>query len=433
MFLTLEIFLHHFLDIDISKEEFPRNLYVMYKKPVTLAQIVNGETSLTKKDSDIRLTQRDRILEYFYEILVRNRDKYLSKFFQSYFQFKNPRTLDWQTDNDKHKLEGPRLDDGGGQLSVQRNDASRRIIRNLYYLELLDYTEISNTVKSEVSFWQSFTNMYNHLRLEDRFCAPSSIDLFLRQKNRKYNRDEINYNNLYYLFQAYQPKASIFNPYSITWILDQLVPRYLQIDNQYNLSLFSPVLSWSSYMVAFMESMRYSHYTGIDVMPSVCQKSNFLGNHYINNWLPESGPAKTFQIIQSPSEKLANNMQFMAQCKNQHQVVIICPPYYDMEIYKGGEQSIESYPTYSEWLEKYWWPTVQLSYEVLQPGGLFLLICNNYYSLDKTYYTLVNDFDHYVSQLFGNYLDFFYLKNRTSPLRANSKDRTERLIIYRKS
>ena len=38
---------------------------------------------------------------------------------------------------------------------------------------------------------------------------------------------EINYNTLFYLLQAYQPKASIFNPYSIKWIMDQVIDHYL--------------------------------------------------------------------------------------------------------------------------------------------------------------------------------------------------------------
>ena len=231
MFLTLDKFLAHFPPIDISKDEFAKRFKVMYIRPQTLAEIFDniGRGKIIKKDDDIRYVNRDAVVEYFYEIIIRNRHKYLTLFYESYFAFEDPtsRKMKWNSVNiytAKPELEYD-------VISLQKNDASRRLIRNLFYLELLDLTKVTNTVKSHVSFWGALDNMYNKLQLEDRFFAPSSIGLFLRAKGTERERrsgvQEINYHNLYYLLQAYQPKASIFNPYSIKWIIENVLDKAL--------------------------------------------------------------------------------------------------------------------------------------------------------------------------------------------------------------
>jgi len=282
--------LDHFPKFEITKEKFTQQFTVMYSCPQTLKQIFSMVPPMGKKGkprkpiikstSDKRYINRERVIEYFYEIVVRNRHKYLSLFYQSYFDFKHPNTLKWYGKGAPDlMLKNKTLD--APVISVQKNDASRRMIRNLFYLELLDLTRVSNTVKSRVSFWESLDNLYNKLQLEDRFFAPSSIDLFLRDKGT--NREklsgikEINYNNLFYLFQAYQPKASIFNPYAIMWTMENILPRG---GLGSPVRVFSPVLSWGSYLAAFMHIPTTQHYVGIDVMPSVCKKVKFLGDWY---------------------------------------------------------------------------------------------------------------------------------------------------------
>ncbi len=165
---------------------------VMYSRSLTLEQILSLDPYCTgrkkalikKPDTDVRYQEQDAMIEYFYEIIVRNRHKYLTFFYKSYFEFKDPRDLKWKGTNllsQNEALEFP-------SISLQKNDASRRIVRNLFYIELLDQTKVTNTVKSKVSFWTSLVNMYNKLELEDRFFAPSSIALFLRKKKGNFDR-----------------------------------------------------------------------------------------------------------------------------------------------------------------------------------------------------------------------------------------------------
>lgn len=432
MFLTKAQFLSHFPCINMTKEEFCQEFTVTYATPQSLAEIFDlvptkrGKPIIKDTETDKRYINRDAVVEYFYEIVIRNRHKYLGCFYEAYFEFKDPQTMKWKGVN----LQSTKPQFDHDVISLQKNDSSRRLIRSLFYLELLDYTQVSNTVKSQVSFWGALDNMYNKLRLEDRFFAPSSIDLFLRAKGTKREQQsgirEINYNNLFYLFQAYQPKASIFNPYSIKWIMDNVLDSELLRPGK---SIFTPVLSWGSYLSAFMHS-GYTEYVGVDVMPSVCEKVEFLGKWYQDMGSPFNG--KTVEIRCQPSETLLTDASFLGKYMDHFDVTLICPPYYDMEIYHEGPQSIDLYPSYEEWLRLYWGQTVEMSAKVIRKGGLFAMIVNNYNSLSGENYPLVDDMCSYADRYF-TYVNTFYLQNRTSPLRVNAKDRTERLVIYRKT
>ena len=432
MFLTLDEFLSYFPSRNLTFQQFQKQAIVTYSPPQYMYDIVKGNTSLTKRKDDIRIRQKEQILNYFYELLVRHKSWYLTQFYCSYFQFRSPRSLLWTTKDDPHQIETiiqhPTLSHpyGHSSLRIQRNDSSKRLLRNLFYRELLDETMISNTVKSNMSFWNSLLQLFNNYRIEDRLFAPSSISLLLRPKFSTSENETINYNHLFYLFQAYQPKASLLNPYSITYILHEIVPRYLTSSS--SLRLFSPVLSWGSYLVAFMESHHYSYYLGNDVIPSVCQKTKWLGQNYPK---PRNSPKKYFDITQYPAEHLLRYREFRHFYTSFFDVVICCPPYYKMEEYKGGEQSTETYKTYEEWLTGFWKETVRMIDIVLRKGGVFLLLCNDYQALDGTKYPIIHDLNQCIIEQWNTKPKWVYdLINRTSPLRITKKERLERMFIY---
>lgn len=460
MFLSLDDFLNHFRPAKeraISRNEFIKNFKIMYNLPLTFEQALSKKPfKLTNREGKVIVknplikdakdprNKRDEIIDYFYQILITYRYYYLEQFYNAYFKFANPYTMNWD----------PKLDIllDENTISLQKNDASRKIIRNLFYLELLHLTKVTNTIKSQISFWAALENLYNKFQLEDRFFAPSSIGLFLRNKTTQKAHKQtqsikqqliqtkpphrpltthnptLNYNNLFYLLQSYQPKASIINPYTIFWILSNLVNLGRYKDKR----IFTPVLSWGSYLVAFMHlDKSWKEYVGVDVMKSVCQKVEYLGKYY-NKTLRVPQPEKKVTIYCQPSEWLAINRAFLEKYDNYFDVIMICPPYYNMEVYHEGEQSTEMYPTYEQWLEKYWEQTVKLCYRVLNKKGYFMLIINNYNSLDGTFYPLIDDLSNIVKKHKFRVKKTYYLMNRTSPLRTHTKDRTEQLIIFKK-
>ena len=440
-FLSLDEFLDFFPRINLTKSQFYNTFRITYKNNPTLKELFD-EKNIAEKKSVIRSTEdarylnREKIVDYFYDIIIDHRYLYLSKFYKSYFEFKNPYTLKWNVDPlmTRHVLDGDLLDSVNNtsddelrlevmesileepleRVSLQKNDAMRIMIRNLNYLDILHTTRITNTSKSRVSFWETLLKVYNELSLEDRFFAPSSIGLFLREKKG----EAINYNNFFYLFQQYQPKASILNPYTVYWILE----NYFNGER-----LFTPVLSWSSYLAAFFHTKHYREYVGVDVIPRVCDRARSLARYYEE--LQPLNASRKVTIYCQPSESLLQDAPFRKKYNRYFDSVLWCPPYFDMEIYEGENQSIRKYPEYGEWLENYFRATVELCYFTTKRNAIIGVIMNDYYTLDGQYYPLIEDFNLILLEYF-KLTQIVELVNRTSPLRVNKKGRTERLFLY---
>ena len=378
MILTLEHFLSYFPPLSISKDDFVKKMIVTYKNNPTLYDLFNFKTKIIKTHNDRRYILKDEIIDYLYDVIIVNRHVYLTAFYYSYFEFVDPYSLKWGNEDIIHKtskgdkslklyLESDEWIQGNKEilfekildmdklvLSMQKNDASRRLVRNLNFMEILHTTKVTNTCKCKTSFWESLTDVYNKLILADRMFAPSSLDQFLAKKNKT---EDINYNAFFYLFQGYQPKASILNPYTISWILNNILKGK---------KLFTPVLSWCSYLFAFFHSS-YTHYVGVDVIPEVIDQCRFLEQYYKKE--------KYVDLYCTPSESLLNNKEFNEKYTNYFDAILMCPPYFNMEIYEGDNQSIKLYPTYDMWLEEYWHKTVKLCYNVLEKNYGFNCRC----------------------------------------------------------
>jgi hypothetical protein len=213
--------------------------------------------------------------------------------------------------------------------------------------------------------------------------------------------------------------------------MDHVIDHYLGYSGR---SIFTPVLSWGCYMAAFMHS-NYQEYVGVDVMPTVCQKVEFLADWYRSKPSGRSSitrSSKSTKIYCQPSESLLSDHRFLTEYHNHFDTILVCPPYYDMEIYHEGDQSLNMYPDYNQWLKMYWGQTAEMCSRVQKIGGIFALIANDYKTLDGDIYPLVDDLQQQMPKCY-QHLQTYYLQNRTSPLRVNAKDRTERLLIYRKT
>jgi hypothetical protein len=71
--------------------------------------------------------------------------------------------------------------------------------------------------------------------------------------------------------------------------------------------------------------------------------------------------------------------------------VLFCPPYFDLEIYPGEEQSTDSFPDYADWLTGYWEETVKLCASVMKTGAKFGFVISNYRNHDKVDTTISQD------------------------------------------
>jgi hypothetical protein len=285
---------------------------------------------------------------------------------------------------------------------------------------MLNETTITNSIKSKPNFWKSLQDLFNGY-IDDRLFAPSSIALYLRDKTLQ---------TPIYLLQQYQSKASILNPAVLYTLLNTKLNSKIK-----NKKLFTPEMSWSSYLLAYLSSNEeWNEYIGVDVMKSVITKSNGLYDLFRER---NVNSKKIVKLYETPSESLLKDKVFLNEYSNKIDAVLYCPPYFDMEIYpdSSGKQSIDLYPNYQSWLDNYLYATLKLCSLVLKPTGKMIVMMGNYHKkLNGEFYDLINDLKKYMKTLNNITLENeYFLKNRTSPLKNNDKLRGEILFIFKKS
>jgi hypothetical protein len=387
-------------------DEFSNTFRILYSTPITLSNIFK-QYEFYEKTNNIRYKNKDIIIQKFYNDFYINSRDTNRYFFNSYLLVNMP--VDYWSYYEIFDREKK-------VLSVQKKDASKRIIRNIFYREILEYTKINTTMSNKKSFLEAWKDIFTKFELDCAYFSPSVIQLYL------------NGNRMHSFFQQFQPKASILNPYSIYWLLDFYFPQICPSTH----TLFTPVLSWGSYALAFCHTTRWNNYIATDVMPSVIEKTkkiifNFNFKH------------KNFDIYQSPSEKFTKVLYY-----DSVDLVLLCPPYYKMEIYRDpyynnkannlNLQSVKSHTNYHQWIVGYWNATVINCYKYLKNNGIFAFIIGNYVDFKtKMYYDLQSDLQNIFRQdAKWVFVDSIVLENRRSSLKKNRKKGAEIMYIYRK-
>jgi len=261
---------------------------------------------------------------------------------------------------------------------VQRNEYLTR-----FFQKSLDYDELKITDtpmpkshldnNTKVQYKNPIRQLHFRNILQKTHSGWQGIPSFLDVLLDLYIRDIIDYkiitpSALHYLdtgrigsvFSSFYFRASIMNPY-LVFSLHQQVLKGARI--------FTPTLGWSSYAYGFAECPQVKEYVGVDVITDVCHKTSaFLTSHY---------PHIKNQIFCQPSETLLSNQSFMTKYRNHFDVVFFSPPYYELELYPGKNQSTSVYKNYPEWLEGYWRRTLLLCHHVLRPKGIMCYILSS--------------------------------------------------------
>jgi hypothetical protein len=236
----------------------------------------------------------------------------------------------------------------------------KNLIRNMHYKDILQNTK--SGIENVPTFFDVLLDLYVNNIIDYKILTPSS-------------RFYIKEGRIGSVFSSYYFRASIMNPY-LVYSLNKSVLHGQRI--------FTPTLGWTSYCYGFLECSEVVEYVGTDVIPSVCKKTlDFAETRY---------PNKEVKIYCQPSEKLAKSKPFLNKYREHFDTVFFSPPYFQLELYKGGKQSTDRYKTYEEWLVGYWEETVKLCYHVLQKGGKMCYILSGYGSENtKDEYDLIGD------------------------------------------
>lgn len=272
------------------------------------------------KLSDVERENKD--VRNLYNIYV-NRFSFLEKFYRN--------NLD------------PNVDFNFSGLKLEINNSKyprfKRLSRNLFYKEILKDTQTSQG--NLQTFLNVLLNFFNHFIIDYKLLTPSVLSLLEKG-----------------LFSSVMSgvyfKASLFNPFLC-------YSAYKKYGG--GSVVFSPTLGWGTYMLGICQAEEVKEYIGVDVIPKVCKEVSKIGHKMF--------PDKKIKIYCQGSETLKLKKDFV-------DFIFFSPPYYQLEIYPGKEQSVKKFNSYEKWLDGYWRKTMKLCFEVLKKNGIMIYIISNY-------------------------------------------------------
>ena len=203
-----------------------------------------------------------------------------------------------------------------------------------------------------------------------------------------------------------------------------------------NLSNY-PLQSVSEVLKMYMPKNSNNYYDfscgwGIRLMGGLVNQVNYFGtdpNHALTDKLNEMATLykKTVPTKSTFSIKTHGSEIFEKDWENTMGLAFSSPPYFDLEDYKVGEQSIKD-RSYDRWLEEYWRGTVKNIKRYLIAEGIMML---NIKSFQK--YDLLGDMKKICIEEGLTYHYSIELKNINRPTtRKLGKDTNEEILIFTK-
>ncbi len=308
------------------------------------------EYSLKLSEDDIRHSDFDSWSQTLYTGFIENFEYMMRIWFEKHIAVKDmDNFLRFNVQRTSNKIENGYVIDGRKEIT------SGRLLRNISYKGIYRDTGKSNS-SEKCSLLDTFTGLAKNKFNISCLLTPKVAE-FISQGR---------YDDFFAILRGTSNRASIFNPYTYSWILNNIFP-----DGK---KLLSPVMSWCSPVIGLANS-GYDEMVAIDVIPEVVEKSRLL--HEYSEGLRNGffvDDSKTSEFYCCPSEQLDNRHNFSEKYAEHFDTVFFSPPYYDLEVYTGGELSHESFQTYEQWLDGYWRPTVELCYRCLKPNATFSFV-----------------------------------------------------------
>lgn len=322
---------------------------------INKAKVSDNHGSLTPLKSYLetkKITKDD--IAMLYSVVVENKNAYLTSFYNTSLSI------------DDNAL----LQDEEPMKAMFKNTLKpkyKNLIRNMHYREIL--LETTTELGHLKPYLQVSIDLFKHWRIDYKLLTPSGIHF-------------ISTGHFANIMSGFYFRASIMNPYLV---------YSLNKTKLHGTKIFTPTLGWSSYLYGFLSS-NVETYVGIDVIPKVCSKTLKLAESLIN----KHDYTTQVSIYCNPSEDLLHNATFINKYRKTFDTIFFSPPYYKLELYKGGQQSTSRYSTYEEWLEGYWEQTIKLCSIVAAPNCQICYIISGY---DK-YTSMVNDMNSITKKYF---------------------------------
>lgn len=191
--------------------------------------------------------------------------------------------------------------------------------------------------------------------------------------------------------------------------IDEILELYNTNNNYYDFSC-----GWG---VRMLSSMKHNiNYYGTEPNYLLVDRLNKIHSDYnkVNN-------TNTYVNIKCQGSEI-----FIPSWKNKMGVIFSSPPYYNLEDYKIGEQSIIG-KTYDEWLDDYMFNTLKNCEKYLINEGFLLINVKNFER-----YNLYNDTFNMVKHLKFKYIKTIKLINKTRPSVKIDINTNEKIMVFKK-
>lgn len=368
LIFTEQDFLQLFTLPSVTYKEFCDRICVLDVMDRSGAFVVRSDLEtfvnrVSKKDD--RKQRLELYKQNLYKILVTDAHATLRTWFKRYGQL--PESVEYY-------LDLPNADILNNDVfSGRTNSKYGKICKNINFKNFYNTKKLWTT-DSEYTFGL-MKAMFEDFKVRNSLVGPAFFDHIC-----KYQGDS---NQFWLDFMIGANRASIFNPCTYKEILANLFQGE---------TLFAPVMGWNSYQLAFYAS-NFKNFISTDVIPDVVDNGKLLHAEYLkknsNSMIVTED--KNIDLYLCPSEQLDSRHGFVEKYREKVDAVLFSPPYFDLELYPSEDQSFDSFPDYSTWLQGYWEQTVKTCAQVMRPGAKFGFVISNYVNKDKIKMTISED------------------------------------------
>jgi len=210
--------------------------------------------------------------------------------------------------------------------------------------------------------------------------------------------------NIYEAFSRHSKMCNTFNP---TIMINCAKSYFIDLKQ---LKVLDTSLGWSDRCIASI-AMECSEFVAFD--PNFELKPGF------DKLIKDCG-VKNYKFISEP-------FLFKKEYKDYFDFVFSSPPFYNVEIYNNGKQSINDINSYPEWIDKFYKQYLTDAYNCTVPGGLIA-----FYIEDVGGLTMGQDTCAIMDSLAERYKDFGFIQTENRPCGIKKEGKERKLWCWTK-
>jgi tRNA1(Val) A37 N6-methylase TrmN6 len=175
---------------------------------------------------------------------------------------------------------------------------------------------------------------------------------------------------LYSYLQMTYSVGAAFPPFHAKFLADKYLPT------EGDCLVVDPCAGWGGRLLGTLCVKRKDKVTYVGIDPETRNEEAYetIQGYYYKYLKQDLKAERDSKFFYRPFERWIKTKSALL-LHGKADLVITSPPYFDAEIYNAdnSKQSAKSFRTYAEWREGFYTPLVQGAFDLLKPGGIFVL------------------------------------------------------------